>query len=41
MPESPTVARIDRRVCIECKRVFNLYDLEDADEWVYGHDCEA
>lgn len=27
--------------CPECKRVFDLTDETDADEWAYGHDCEA
>lgn len=27
--------------CIECGRVFNLLDEDDAGEWHYGHDCEA
>jgi hypothetical protein len=26
--------------CAECKRVFNLLDETDAEEWYYGHDCE-
>ena len=26
--------------CCECGRVFNLFDERDADEWIYGHDCE-
>ena len=26
--------------CIECKRVFDLLDETDAEEWNYGHDCE-
>ena len=28
-------------ICIECDRVFNLKDEIDAQEWYYGHDCEA
>ncbi len=28
-------------VCVECARVFDLMDSEDAQEWFYGHDCEA
>lgn len=28
-------------VCIECKRVFDLFDEEQAEEWHNGHDCEA
>lgn len=31
---------ISVRVCQECKRVFNLFDAEDADEYYNGHDCE-
>jgi hypothetical protein len=27
--------------CPECGRVFDLMDREDAEEWHYGHDCEA
>jgi hypothetical protein len=27
--------------CVECGRVFDLLDENDADEWAYGHDCEA
>ena len=27
--------------CVECERVFDLLDETDADEWFYGHDCEA
>ncbi len=27
--------------CKECGRVFDLTDAVDADEWAYGHDCEA
>jgi hypothetical protein len=30
-----------KATCEECQRVFNLYDIDDADEWFYGHDCEA
>lgn len=26
--------------CVECGRVFNLLNEEDAQEWYYGHDCE-
>jgi hypothetical protein len=29
------------RKCVECSRVFNLMDLDDANEWYYGHDCES
>lgn len=27
--------------CVECGRVFDLRDATDAEEWAYGHDCEA
>lgn len=30
-----------RARCGECERVFDLSDESDADEWHYGHDCEA
>lgn len=26
--------------CVECERVFDLLDEDDAQEWYYGHDCE-
>ncbi len=26
--------------CVECGRVFDLLNPDDADEWAYGHDCE-
>lgn len=29
------------RRCVECERVFDLTNDDDAAEWVYGHDCEA
>ena len=29
------------RVCIECSRVFDMFDETDAEEWAYGHDCEV
>ena len=28
------------RKCVECGRVFDLLDEDDAAEWHYGHDCE-
>lgn len=28
------------RKCVECGRVFDLTNDDDAAEWVYGHDCE-
>lgn len=27
--------------CVECDRVFDLLNETDAQEWYYGHDCEA
>lgn len=27
-------------VCQECGRVFNIWDVDDAAELAYGHDCE-
>jgi uncharacterized protein (DUF983 family) len=27
--------------CKECGREFNLSDYDDAQEFYYGHDCEA
>ena len=27
--------------CPECDRIFDLTDETDANEWLYGHDCEA
>lgn len=33
--------RINTKVqCVECNRVFDLLDENDANEWEYGHDCE-
>lgn len=26
--------------CVECGRIFDLFDDDDANEWAYGHDCE-
>jgi NOL1/NOP2/fmu family ribosome biogenesis protein len=26
--------------CVECSRIFDLLDEEQAGEWYYGHDCE-
>lgn len=28
-------------VCDECKRIFDLNDELEADEWYSGHDCEV
>lgn len=30
-----------KRKCIECARVFDLTNENDAEEWAYGHDCES
>ena len=27
--------------CVECSRVFDMFDEVDAEEWHYGHDCEV
>ncbi len=27
--------------CVECDRVFDLWDEDEAGEWFYGHDCEV
>jgi hypothetical protein len=27
--------------CVECERVFDLTDEQDASEFYYGHDCES
>jgi len=27
--------------CVECGRVFDLYNETDAEEWEFGHDCEV
>jgi len=27
--------------CAECGRAFDLTNNRDAEEWVYGHDCEV
>lgn len=27
--------------CVECDREFDLLDEDEANEWTYGHDCEA
>jgi hypothetical protein len=29
-----------RARCVECGRVFNLLNEEEAGEYYYGHDCE-
>lgn len=30
-----------KRKCIDCNRVFDLLDEDQAAEFYYGHDCEA
>ena len=30
-----------KKQCGECEREFDRFDDIDADEWYYGHDCEA
>jgi hypothetical protein len=30
-----------KATCIECNRVFNLLDEDDAGEYYFGHDCET
>lgn len=27
--------------CVECSRVFDLTNEDDANEFYYGHDCEV
>ena len=27
--------------CEECGRVFDLMNMDDNNEWYYGHDCEV
>jgi hypothetical protein len=27
--------------CVECDRIFDLFDETDTDEFVNGHDCEG
>jgi hypothetical protein len=29
------------KYCLDCSKVFNLAKEEDANEFYYGHDCEA
>jgi hypothetical protein len=36
----PTVYGDTMRQCPECRRVFDLLDPTDAEEWFFGHDCE-
>jgi hypothetical protein len=30
-----------KKTCCECEREFDMFDDVDAQEWHYGHDCEA
>lgn len=30
-----------KATCMECDRVFDLEDEDDAEEYYYGHDCES
>ena len=30
-----------RVTCVECERIFDLTDEDDAGEFYYGHDCES
>jgi len=39
--ESLDILKVSKQKCVECGRVFNLLDKSDADEFHYGHDCEA
>ena len=48
LPDHETLERMfdgeiigGKTACPECIRVFNLFKQEDADEYYYGHDCEA
>jgi DNA-directed RNA polymerase subunit RPC12/RpoP len=27
--------------CVDCSRIFDLMNEEEAGEWYYGHDCEV
>ena len=27
--------------CVECGRVFDMFNEIDSEEWSFGHDCEA
>jgi hypothetical protein len=29
-----------KAMCVECNRIFDLLDEDDANEYYYGHDCE-
>ena len=30
-----------KTTCPECKRVFDLFNKLDIEEWSFGHDCEV
>ena len=30
-----------KTVCQECKRVFDMFNDLDVEEWSFGHDCEV
>lgn len=40
MNEKQTFASHTKAKCVECGRVFDLRDEDEANEWFYGHDCE-
>lgn len=41
MRERERAMKISTRAkCVECDRIFDLLDEDDAGEWAYGHDCE-
>jgi hypothetical protein len=29
------------RTCVECNRIFDLFNEVDVEEYYYGHDCET
>jgi len=29
------------RECVECNRIFDMFNEDDANEWAFGHDCEV
>ena len=32
--------RLNKMVCKECEKYFDLFDEDQAAEWFFGHDCE-
>ena len=40
-PENGGLKIWTKAKCVDCNRVFDLSDTEDAEEWYYGHDCEV